>query len=339
MIALTGGGTGGHLCIVKALLEAAKSRGEECIFIGSTQGKDQQYFAHEEGFVAKYFLDSKGVVGGGCPLKKAGRVSSILAQAFKARSILSKHKVRAVFCVGGYSAAPASLAAIMCFKPLFIHEQNAVPGLLNTVLRPFAKRFYSAFLDKATPYPVSDVFYDNARIRTKLSCMIFLGGSSGASFINELAIKMAIILKQNNIRQIHQCGEKEYDECKAQYDKLGVEVELFSFTTNLADKISEADLAVSRAGASTMFELCANGLPAVFIPYPHAYKDHQLKNAQFLQEKGLCEIFMQDSIIENDLFKFIFNMELEKTSTALMQINKQGGAKAILDDALKTHAS
>lgn len=334
MIALTGGGTGGHLCIIRALLKAAKQRGEECIFIGSEHGKDKQYFAHEDDFVAKYFLNSRGVVGGGCPMKKIGRLSSILSQAFTARKLLSKHKVRAVFCVGGYSAAPASLAALMSFRPLFIHEQNATKGALNSLLKPFAKNFYSSFEEKLMPYPVEDIFYEKSRTRKELKTIIFLGGSAGASFINELAIKMAIILRQNDIKIIHQCGENEYDKCKAEYDKIGLEVDLFSFSTHMADKMSEADLAISRAGASTMFELCANALPAVFIPYPHAHKNHQFLNASFLKEKNLCEIFKQDSIIENDLFKFIFNMNLEEISSTLPKINAKGGAKALLDDAL-----
>lgn len=334
MIALTGGGTGGHLSVVRSLLKAARERGEECIFIGSLNGKDQEYFAHEEGFKEKYFLNSQGVVGGGCPLKKVGRLSSILKQAFSTISILKKHKVRAVFCVGGYSAAPASIAALLSFTPLFIHEQNAVKGALNKLLKPFSRGFYSAFEEKFMPYPVSDEFYKNQRTRKELKTILFLGGSSGASFINELALKMAIILKQNDIKIIHQCGEKEYEECKTQYDKIGVSAELFSFSSTLALKMNEADLCVSRAGASTMFELVASCLPTVFIPYPYAFKAHQYKNALFLKEKGLCEIFKQDNIIENDLFKYIFTMDLQDISSKLSKVNEKGGAKALLDDAL-----
>lgn len=326
MIVLTGGGTGGHLCVVKSLLNAFKAQGEPCIFIGSKNGKDSLYFSNEEDFSEKYFLNTSAVVGKK-PKDMLKSLSNIIKESFFSIKLLKEFDIKAVISVGGYSSAPASLASKLCFKPLFIHEQNARAGLLNTIFKPLSKGYFSSFEEIFCSYPVGEEFYKKARLRKELKSVIFLGGSNGASFINDLAMNMAIILKQNNIKIIHQSGEKDFEKCKAWYEKIGLEVDLFSFYPSLVDKMQKADLAVSRAGASTLFELAANALPAVFIPYPYAHKNHQYYNAKYLKDKGLCEIFMQDNIIENDLFKYIFNMDIKKISEQLPGVNSFGGAE------------
>ena len=288
---ITGGGTGGHLSIADALCKAAVKRGHEVIFIGSMSGQDRMWFADNSSFTQSYFLETTGVVN----QRGLGKLKALykIYKAFK-RSIalLYKHEVEAVISVGGFSAAPASFAAIFAKKPLFIHEQNAVMGKLNSILRPRAKLFISAY-EKDAPiqgYPVKEEFFKAAHVRKKLETIIFLGGSQGAKAINDLALHVSPFLQEKNIKIIHQCGERDYERVKAEYDRLGIEVELYSFTKEIPSLIARADLAVSRAGASTLWELCASGVPTFFVPYPYAAGDHQFFNAQFIvdEEMGWC---------------------------------------------------
>ncbi len=328
--AVTGGGTGGHLAIAAALDEALVQRGHEAIFIGSTSGQDQMWFAEHSGFSHTYFLPTTGVVN----QKGLGKLAALwkIFKAFlRSRKLLKQHKIKGVISVGGFSAAPASLAALSCFKPLFIHEQNAKTGRLNKILKPYAKAFFSSYDERSLvrAYPVGNELFRKARVRHRLERIIFLGGSQGATYINDLALSMAPLFKERGIAITHQCGERDFERVQVAYASMNVEVNLVAFTKELPSLLAESDLAVSRAGASTLWELCANGLPTFFIPYPYAAGDHQFHNALFIvkRELGWCE--RQGDKLETKLISAL-DEELEARSSALMKLIQPNGAEAII---------
>lgn len=289
---ITGGGTGGHLSVADALSHSAIERGHEVIYVGSTTGQDRKWFAAHSAFSHTHFFDTSGVVN-----KKGVAKLQSLWQIFKASlhvmGLIRRYKIDAIFSVGGFSAAPASMGAIVMRKPLFIQEQNAKVGRLNALLRPYAKAFFSAYEKESLvqSYPVREVFFRHARVRERIKSVIFLGGSQGADFINNLVLEVAPELRDRGIHIIHQCGERAFDAIQERYDMLGVEVELIGFSSDLPSLIEKADLAISRAGASTLWELTSCGVPALYIPYPYAAGDHQFYNATFLLKKELawCE--------------------------------------------------
>jgi UDP-N-acetylglucosamine--N-acetylmuramyl-(pentapeptide) pyrophosphoryl-undecaprenol N-acetylglucosamine transferase len=328
-IVMTGGGTGGHLAIIKAVKEHLK--GEELIYIGSTKGQDRAWFAQDSDFAKTYFLESRGVVNQGV-IGKIVSLWKIFTSALKVRRILKAHDARAVFSVGGFSAAPAALAAKLSGVPLVIHEQNAALGSLNKLLKPYADIFISSYLEESPikAYPVKQEFFENARIRKEVKTVIFLGGSQGARAINDLALSLAPILKERGIRIIHQAGERHIDAVRTAYEKLGVEAELFGFTTKLADYMKEADFAVARSGASTLWELSATALPTLFIPYPHAASDHQYHNAKFLVEKELAWL-MRENEIDKEKVLALLDEDLEAKSRGLMENVEKEGSKKIAD--------
>lgn len=334
-LCITGGGTGGHLMIAEALVEAAVKSGHEVIFIGSTNGQDRKYFEQHSSFSHTYFLNTTGVVN----QKGLGKVKAlfkVLLAFFKSRKILKKHNIVATYSVGGFSAAPASFATLSRFIPLFIHEQNAVEGRLNSLLKPVSKRFISAY-DKNSPikgYPVKDVFFENSRVREELKTIIFLGGSHGAKAVNDLALSVANKLKKRGIKIIHQAGENDFDRVKKEYEKLHVEVELYAFTKELDKLIANADLAVSRAGASTLWELTANGCPALFIPYPYAAGDHQYHNAQFIVENNLGWCEREGDSLKSKLL-FVLNEELESKSRGLLEYSSRDVAQKMIEDVVE----
>lgn len=335
MIVLTGGGTGGHLNIIKCLLDSARKKNLDCIYIGSENGQDKLWFENEEGFREKFFLSSKGVMNQS-KMQKFHSLVHILKLSKQCQKIFKNHKVKAVFSVGGYSGAPASFAALFSRVPLFIHEQNAKRGSLNSLLKPFAKGFFSAFEKEFVPYPVRDEFFNLARKREKLEAIIFLGGSQGASFINDLALNLAPKLNEIGVKIIHQCGKNDLEKCQKGYENLQISAELFDFSPHLEEKMHRADLAISRAGASTLFELCANTLPCIFIPYPYAAKNHQFFNAKFLQDKALCQIFTQEQASNTEaVFKSIMSINLAHISQKLDGIAQKNAVELLLQKALK----
>ena len=335
-LCITGGGTGGHLMIAEALVEAAVKRGHELIFIGSASGQDKKYFQTHSSFSHVYFLKTTGVVNQK-GLKKLLALYKIFIAFLKARYLLKKHKIQAVYSVGGFSAAPASFASLSKFIPLFIHEQNAVVGRLNAILKPFSKSFISAYDDTLSitnikGYPVKEIFYKKARVRHKLKTIIFLGGSHGAKAINDLALRIVLDLNNLNIKIIHQAGENDFYRVKKEYERLGVDVELYSFTNNLANLIIESDLAVSRAGASTLWELTTNGCPALYIPYPYAASDHQYHNAEFIIKNEMGWRQREDENLKSVLIEILKQTNLEQKSEKLLKYSNKDVADKMIKE-------
>lgn len=333
-IAISGGGTGGHLAIAQALMQECQKANISCIYIGSTLGQDKAWFENEEGFSHRYFLCTQGVVD----KKGLAKIKSLFSQLkaiFKAYKILKQHKITHLISVGGYSSAPASFASLIIRIPLYIHEQNAIKGTLNKLLTPFAKKIFGSFHDEAknfspTSYPVREEFFTLARRRQELKTILFLGGSQGAVAINNFALSIAPILHQKGIHIIHQSGQKDYERLKEQYAQFNIPVELFAFSSNLVEKMTQADFCISRAGASSVWEMCANALPALYIPYPYAAGNHQYYNALFFSQKHLGLLCLQDSLNPKILDK-ILSLPLESISASLPSYIHTNGAKEILD--------
>ncbi len=334
-IVLTGGGTGGHLAIIAAIKEYLKS---DLVYIGSTRGQDRAWFEGDKSFKATYFLDSQGVMNKG-GITKIFALLQIFKQAWEAKEILKKENAKVVFSVGGYSAAPAAIAAILLKIPLVIHEQNAAVGSLNKLLRPFAKYFISSY-DPTSPikaYATKKIFFDTARVRNKLITILISGGSQGAKSLNEFALKLAPHLQKRGIKIIHQAGQKHLEWVKKEYEKLSIEAEVFGFSKEMAVIMSRADFAIARAGASTLWELVANALPTLFVPYPYATSDHQYYNAKFLVEQQAAYLLRENELKVERVLEILDNINLKKMSKKLLKLNSPNGSKELAALLEKLH--
>lgn len=311
MLAITGGGTGGHLAIAKALAQELHKRQIPCIYIGSLMGQDKMWFEHSDLFSAVYFLDSTGIVN-----KRGLAKLTALYRIYKAmrecRRIFAHHSVRAVISVGGFSAAGASLATLGSTIKLFIHEQNAISGALNKILSPFATQVFGSFAFPSKnfyrcDYPVREEFFAKARTRTQIQTILFLGGSQGAKAINDIAIALAPSLLARGYRIIHQCGVRDEERVRESYAHSGIleRVELFAFSPTLIEFLAQSDVCVSRAGAGSVWENCANGLPCFFIPYPFATKDHQYYNALEFANANLAQVCRESSVDSEQILEFL----------------------------------
>ncbi|TLD87512.1 UDP-N-acetylglucosamine--N-acetylmuramyl-(pentapeptide) pyrophosphoryl-undecaprenol N-acetylglucosamine transferase [Helicobacter sp. MIT 05-5294] len=371
-IIITGGGTGGHLSVARAFLEEFHKQGFECIFIGSCNGQDKAYFQTESRFSQKFFLKTSGVVN----KKGLGKIKS-LWQQFKAlqnalKILKTQKKVDFVLSVGGYSAAPTAFGAVLLRIPLFIHEQNAQIGRLNRILKPYAKSFFSSYLQSSPIlfYPVSQVFFTQARVRQEVKNLLFMGGSQGARAINNFALALAEDIFQKNLRIFHQCGKAEFERVLSEYLKLNLKVGipqeslestitesqnvqigaledldtdivLFGFSKQMPEILKKCDFAICRAGASSLWELCANGLPALFVPYPYAAGNHQYYNAKFLEEKGLGFLCLEQDLFCEVLWDSLELLKGERISQISQELQKECSPKAteqIMQSILSTLA-
>lgn len=333
---VTGGGTGGHLKIASVFIDEFTKRGYEVIFIGSTYGQDRAWFENDGRLKDRIFLNTSGVVN------KSGifKIFSLINISLKAIicfRILVKNQVKKVVSVGGFSAASASISAIL--KPncdLYLHEQNSKIGALNNITLKFTKSAYSSFhnFSLVKDYPVNNIFFEKARVRDKVKTIAFFGGSQGAIAINNFALSVAPKLANMNIKIIHQTGKNDFIRVQDEYKKLNIDVDLFDFSKDILSKMVQADFAVSRAGASTLFELCANGLPTLFVPYKYAAQNHQYFNADYLFKQDLCFLQNEDDLDKKYLFECI-NADIKKMSLGLIGFIRPNAIEKIVDDILK----
>ncbi len=337
-VVVTGGGTGGHLKVADAFIEELNNRGISVIFIGSLNGQDKAWFENDKRLKKAIFLDTKGVVN----KKGFGKFLSlfnIFSKTLYCLNLYYKYNIKTVISVGGFSAAPATFGSILKLGcRLYIHEQNSRMGKLNQITAKFATEVFSSFDENSLikDYPVSNEFFNYARVRDKVKTIAFFGGSQGAVCINDFALKVAPKLKEMGINIIHQTGKNDFIRVKAEYEKLGIKVDLFDFSKQIPLKMSIADFAVSRAGASTLWELCANSLPTFFIPYKHAASDHQYYNAKALKDKGLCFIQREEELTQEYFFNAI-NSDIHKISIELISSINPNAISLIINIILQNN--
>lgn len=328
-IVITGGGTGGHLSVAKAVAIELKKLGQEMVFIGSNSGQDRAWFEGSRLFSSCYFLDSSGVVD----KKGVSKISSlfnIVRLSISAARIIKNEGVKAVFSVGGFSSAPASIASIYLKKPLYIHEQNSIKGSLNRILEPFSKELFSSYdkRSKLKNYPVRKEFFDSYRFRSEIGTVGFFGGSQGAKFINDLAISMIKELYDRGIGIVHQCGKNEEERVRRAYEELEIDAKVYGFYDKPWELFSEVDFAISRAGAGMLWELTASGVPALFVPYPYAAGNHQFFNAKFLLDSGACYLLKQEDVTKERVLRLI-DGGIKRLSENLRGKINYGGAEEI----------
>ncbi len=297
---IAGGGTGGHVTPALALGEAIVDRGDAVLFVGSARGLESK-LVPEAGFDLET-LTSQQVMGRS-PIGRLRGGLSILRNIVPARRTIQRFEADAVVSVGGYAAMPTALAARTCGRPLFLVEPNAIPGRVNRLTARFAESVFVAFESTKQTLPVGTESVclgvplrralrrafgevEGARTpRQSLRIMIF-GGSQGARQLNEGVPDALIRLEPNEIDVFHQTGEADRERVTRRYAEAGIAAEVVAFERNMPTRYRWADLAICRAGALTVAELCLAGLPSLLIPYAFAADDHQTANARALEEAG-----------------------------------------------------
>ncbi|MES2482900.1 MAG: undecaprenyldiphospho-muramoylpentapeptide beta-N-acetylglucosaminyltransferase [Pseudomonadota bacterium] len=289
------GGTGGHIFPGLAVAEALRGRGWQVHWLGAPASMESR-LVPPRGFAFET-IDFSGVRGKG--LGTLARLPLRLAKAFwQSRAVVRRVRPDVVIGLGGYISFPAGLVSALLRKPLVLHEQNSRAGMANRVLAQVASRVFTAFpnvLAKAAwvGNPLREGFLRQAGPEQRLGersgplRLLVVGGSLGAKALNEVVPQALALLPESHRPQVlHQSGDKQIDELRANYQAAGVRAELTPFIEDTAQAFADADLIVCRAGASTVTEIAAVGAAAVYVPFPHAVDDHQTTNAKFIVDAG-----------------------------------------------------
>jgi len=277
--------------------------------------------------------------------------------------IIRDFKPSFVMGVGGYSAGPFCLAAKLLGVPTAIHEQNSYPGLTNRLLARVVDRIFISFAESA-PYfkksiltgnpvrrelllPPQDSLPPDHNFLVKPGTVLVVGGSQGAKAINEAFVKAYGILKKSGkkIAFIHQTGQHDYKRVLEGYRDEGVEAReleanVFPFIKDMGSAYHRADMVVSRAGATTLFELAALGKPSILIPYPHAANGHQETNARSLARSGGAKVMIQKDLtpegLANTLSTYMDHpQQLLKMGEAARTFSRPDADRIIADQNVK----
>ncbi|HYC47928.1 MAG TPA: undecaprenyldiphospho-muramoylpentapeptide beta-N-acetylglucosaminyltransferase [Burkholderiales bacterium] len=307
------GGTGGHIFPALSVAEYVRARGWNVVWLGSRAGMEER-IVPPQGYTMAYIRFS-GVRGRG-PLPYAFLPLRLLSAFWQSARAIFAHRPDVVLGMGGYVAFPGGMMASFLNRPLVLHEQNSVAGLTNKVLSHVADKvlvaFPGAFGERSkaewTGNPVRSDIASIPEPQTRYAGregplrLLVLGGSQGAAALNDV-VPAALALIDAGRRPIvtHQTGAAHMDTVRANYDAAGVRAELVAFIDDMAARYAEADVLICRAGASTIAELAAAGVPAVLIPFPHAVDDHQTTNARFLSQRGGAVLIPQSGLTPGKL--------------------------------------
>ena len=303
-VVFAGGGTGGHLFPGIAVARALVRRHPDAyvVFVGTGRGIEARALARE-GFRFEP-IRSAGLMG-----KSPGAIARTVALApltvFDAACVLRRARPDLVIGLGGYSAGPVVLLAALAGRSTMVMEQNAVPGMTNRMLAPVVRAAAVSFEATTSCFgtkafvsgnPVREGFFDAARIdraaRAGPPAVLVLGGSQGAHTLNVALVAAApgLAAMSGGIRIIHQTGERDRDRVRGAYRQAGVHARVEAFFETLHEQMRAADVVVCRAGATTLAEVAAAGLPAVIVPLPTAAGDHQRRNAAVFAAAGAAEV-------------------------------------------------
>jgi len=294
------GGTGGHIFPGLALAEALRERGWRVHWLGGKGSAGQPSMESQlvppRGFAFESIAFS-GVRGKG--LSTLAFLPLKLLKAFwQSIQVIRRVKPDVVIGLGGYIAFPAGMMSVLLGKPLVLHEQNSVAGMVNKVLAHVADRVFTAFpgvLKNAqwVGNPLRTAFTQQADPAMRFAGrqgplkVLVVGGSLGAQALNTVVPQaLALIAPEQRPLVIHQSGARQIDAVKVNYLAAGVNASLIPFIDDTATAFADADLIICRAGASTVTELAAVGAAALFVPFPAAVDDHQTANARFLVDQG-----------------------------------------------------
>lgn len=306
-VLMMAGGTGGHVFPALAVADELRACGAEVVWVGTRAGLEAKLVPP-----AGYPMEWISIAG----LRGKGALSwftapvRLLKAIVQAVAIVRRTAPQVVVGMGGFASGPGGLAAWILRRPLVIHEQNAVAGLTNRSLAHLAdlvlEAFPGSFARKrgarcvgnpvraqilALPTPQQRLAERSGPIH-----LLVLGGSLGALAINEIVPQALARLPGNRRPKVlHQAG-RTLAAANAAYEKSGAIADVQEFIGDMASAYAWADLVVCRAGALTVAELAAAGLPAILVPFPHAVDDHQSHNGAYLSGRGAAILIQQHEL-------------------------------------------
>jgi len=313
-IMIMAGGTGGHVFPGLAVADFLRASGWRVVWLGARSGMEAT-LVEGRGYDMAW-VNFSGLRGKG-PVALFLLPARLLRAFWQSARAIFAQRPDVVLGMGGYISFPGGMMAVLLGKPLVIHEQNSIAGLANRVLARLADRVLCAFpgaLARATltgnpvrpgiaavPPPGERYSRRSGPLR-----VLVIGGSLGAKALNDTVPRAVALLPGDRRPGVtHQAGAQHLESLRQAYSAAGVPARTTAFIEDMAAAYAEADLVVSRAGATTVAEIAAAGVASVLVPYPHAVDDHQRANARFLADAGAAILVSQSELTAEGLAALI----------------------------------
>ncbi|MFN8324525.1 undecaprenyldiphospho-muramoylpentapeptide beta-N-acetylglucosaminyltransferase [Flavobacterium sp.] len=352
---LSGGGTGGHIYPAISIANELKLRfpDAEFLFVGAKDKMEMQKVPQ-----AGYKIEGLWIAGLQRKLTLQNMMFpfKLISSLWKSRQIINKFKPDVVIGTGGFASGPLLQVANSRNIPTVVQEQNSYPGITNKLLSKKANKICVAYENLERFFPKDKIVFTGNPVRQDLleidnkkseaiahfnlnatkKTLLILGGSLGARRINQLIEKELEFIQSNDVQVIWQCGKFYFEEYK-KYNNNNVQVVAFIDRMDLI--YAAADFVISRAGASSVSELCLVGKPTIFIPSPNVAEDHQTKNAKAIVDKNGAILLKENELDEK--FETIFSNLIsdeslqKELSQNIKSLAKPNATKDIVEEIIK----
>lgn len=353
---LSGGGTGGHIYPAIAIANELKERFPDCeiLFVGAKDKMEMQKVPQ-----AGYPIKGLWISGlqRRLTLDNSLFPFKLFDSLLKSRTIINKFKPNVAIGTGGFASGPLLRVAGFAGIPTVIQEQNSYPGITNKWLSSKASKICVAYENLDRFFPKDKIVFTGNPVRQDLidikgkkkeardyfklnpdkKVLLVLGGSLGSRRINQLIAKELVNFSSQEVQVIWQCGKFYIEEYKHFNEKENVQVTAFIDRMDLV--YAAADVIISRAGASSVSELCLVGKPVIFIPSPNVAEDHQTKNAKAIVDKNGALMIKENEL--DTKFTSVFNNLLsdknlqENLSENIKKMAMPNATKDIVDEIIK----
>lgn len=341
-IIFSGGGTGGHIYPAIALIKALRQRepNVEILYIGKKHAQEEEICHNEEipfiGIKVRYFYRK-------LIFKNILTIYEFFKSYCEVKKIIKQFKPDIIIGMGGYVCGPVVYAGAKKQVKTIIHEQNSIPGLTNKFLSRHATKIAISF-DSSKQYfdekrtvltgnpRAQEVFLTKKITKSKLKLqenkklvLIFMG-SLGAKYVNHAIVKtLPILSKRDDIEIIFVTGKSHYDTIISEVKQLNLKQNIFikDYVENMPQLYQHADLVICRAGATTLAEISAIGIPVVLIPSPYVTNNHQEKNALDLVQVGGAVMIKERDLNEEILATQILKLIDDAYQLHLLRINNK----------------
>ncbi len=360
-IIVSGGGTGGHIYPALTLIRTIQKKvaDTEFLYVGTRQGLESDIIPKEN--IPFFALDLAGGFERHFTLANIKRAANAIISVKKAVNIVKTFKPDVVVGTGGYVCGPILLAASLEKVPTLIQEQNVVAGITNKILSKFVTKIAVGCEGALNHFPKDKTVYTGNPIRAEVlqgnreeglkyfnfdddkPVVLISGGSRGARSINRAMVDILVKAADNPaIQYLHVTGKVEYDDIITRLKEADIDtntlkhIRIEPYLYNMPQAMAMADLIITRAGATTLAELTARGIPSILIPYPYAAENHQEYNAKALVDAGAARMILNkdltSELLQKNINELLTNIDtLKAMSAASLSLGRPQAAEEIAE--------
>ncbi len=349
---ISGGGTGGHIFPAISIANALKELDPEAeiLFVGALGRMEMERVPQAGykivGLPVRGFNRSK-------PWKNVSVLVDLAKSIRQVKKIIREFRPDVGVGVGGYASGAAMWAAAQMGIPILLQEQNGFAGVTNKILKDKASKICVAYEGMEKFFPADKIILTGNPVRQNLTegrrnnaeggpkNLLIIGGSLGARTINEAMTAALPEIAKSKLHVVWQTGKTYYAQCKAAWEAAGspANIECLDFLSDMPDRYAQADLVISRAGASSISELCLLGKPAILVPSPNVAEDHQTHNAMALVNKEAAVLVRDaeaaDKLVSTALDLIWDDKRLETLHTNILKLAQADSAKRIAEEVIR----